>query len=790
MTQLAEAVGYHQAGRLDDAETIYREILSEQPNRPDVLHLLGALRGQTGQIDSAIELISRAINLKSDVALFYDTLARNLKMRGRLDDAIVAYRRALQLKPDFVGAMNNFGVALRAAGLFEESQSAFRDAIAIKPDFAEAHNNLGNLLIEARRFGEAIAACRRATAIRPNYGDAFNNLGNALMGNGLVEQALTAYRQALRIDPNHAEALNNLGIALYEVGSLDESISAFHDALRLRPTYAEAHNNLGNTLRSLGQLRAAIAAYQKAIEIKPAYAQAHNNLGVALWETNCHAQAVASCRTAIELNPDFPEAHNSLGNVLKDRGELDDAVSHYHRALELNPSYAEAHNNLAVALKDQARIDEAMIHATRAITLRPNPAAHSNLIYLLHFHPDSSPLAIKKEQANWYHLHAEPLAAEIIPREDVFHGRRLRIGYITPYFRRHVVGLNILPLLREHNHEQFEVYCYSDVVAPDAVTAQCTALADQWRNIAGFSDARVAQLIRQDQIDILIDLSLHLSSNRLMVLARKPAPVQATFGGYPAATGLRTIDYRITDPLLDPPGQGDSSPFERPVRIDSFWCYDETAMTAGMQEIPHIGPPPALAAGHITFGCLNNFCKVNGRVLELWARVLLALPDSHLILLAPEGIARKNTIDRFTQLGVEADRIEFVGHQPRKEYLAVYNRIDVGLDTFPYNGHTTSLDSLWMGVPVVTLAGNSVVGRAGVSQLSNLGLNGLIAASPDEFVRTAIIAGSDLAWLVALRASLRQKMRDSVLMDAKHFAAEIESAYRMMRANWSGMRAA
>ncbi len=728
-------------------------------------------------------MVSRAISLKPD-AIYYDTLARSLKSSGRLDDAIAAYRDALRLKPDFSGAQNNLGVALRAAGELRESQAAFRAAIKINPDFAEAHNNLGNLLIEAGRFDAAIAACRRATALKPGYGDAFNNLGNALMGKRLVADAIAAYRRALQINSAHSEAWNNLGIALYEAHALEDSITALGHALQLRPGYAEAHNNLGNALRRSGRHVDALAAYQAAINLKPGYAQAHNNLGVALWETGSQDRAIASCKKALQLKPDFAEAHNSLGNVLRDRGDFDQAIVHYETALELNPDYAEAHSNLAVVLKDQARHDEAIEHATHGVTIRPDHPAHSNLIYLRHFHPDADANAIAHEQADWRRLHAQPLASNIAPHANVRDPhRRLRIGYVAPYFRRHVVGLNILPLLREHNHEQFEIFCYSDVIRPDPFTEQCKSFADCWRNTVGLADTRVADLIRQDKIDILIDLSLHLSGNRLLVLARKPAPVQATFAGYPGSTGLNAIDYRITDPYLDLPMPEVAEAFEKPIRLSSFWCYEESAMTAGLDEIPQTGTLPAKNNGHITFGCLNNFCKVNDRVLQLWAHVLHAVPNSHLLLLAPAGLSRRRTANRFAQLGVATDRIEFVGHCPREDYFKLYHRIDAGLDTFPYNGHTTSLDSLWMGVPVITLAGTAPVGRAGVSQLSNLGLTKLIAKTPEEFVQIAANLTSDIDQLSALRSTFRERMRNSPIMDAKRFAREIEGVYRTIWTN-------
>jgi protein O-GlcNAc transferase len=742
------AVRHHQAGRLIEAEGVYRAILAEDADQPVVLHLLGALCGQMGRNDAAIELVSRAIGLREDAG-FYDTLGRTLKAAGRLEDAISAYRKAIELKPDFAAAQNNLGVALRAAGRIDESKSEFRAAIAVKPDFADAMLNLGTLLVQSGEFGEAVSV----------------------------------YQRAMGISSGNAEAWNNFGIALYETGSLKESVSALQKALQLRPGYAEALNNLGNTLRRMGRLADAIGAYQSAVDLKPGYAQALNNLGVAQWESGLHEQATGSCRAALKISPDFAEAHNTLGNVLRDGGDLDRAAAHFETALNLKFDYAEAHANLAVVLKDQARHEEALDHARRAIAIRADHAAHSNLIYLRYFDSAGDPTAIAAEQAAWYRLHAEQLGKGIAKHANIREAdRRLRIGYIGPYFRRHVVGLNILPLLREHRHSEFEIFCYADVLRSDPVTEECRRYADQWRDIVGMDDEAVADLIRQDGIDILVDLSLHLSGNRLLTAARKPAPIQAAFAGYPGGTGLRTIDYRITDRYLDDPMGKDGEAFEKPICLSSFWCYDETVMGAGIE--PVASALPAKTAGHITFGCLNNFCKVNDGVLQVWARVLREVANSKLILLAPAGTARRRTANRFAQLGVATDRIEFVGHLPRREYFWVYNRIDIGLDTFPYNGHTTSLDSLWMGVPVVTLAGSSVIGRAGVSQLSNLGLTELIGRTADEFVEIAKGLSANLERLSTQRAGLRDRMRASPIINAKAFAREIESAYRTMWVKW------
>jgi predicted O-linked N-acetylglucosamine transferase (SPINDLY family) len=342
-----------------------------------------------------------------------------------------------------------------------------------------------------------------------------------------------------------------------------------------------------------------------------------------------------------------------------------------------------------------------------------------------------------------------------------------------------VVGLNLLPLFRAHDHRQLEIFCYADVIRPDHLTQRFQAHADVWRNLLGQTDDQVAQLVREDRIDVLVDLALHTAYNRLLVFARKPAPVQVSFAGYPASTGLPAIDYRFTDPYLDPPALDYSDSAEELVRLpDSFWCYDP------LTDEPAVNSLPAHANGFVTFGCLNNFVKINDRVLALWAQVLRAVEGSRLLLLAPEGHFRRHTLERLEQLGISAARVVFVAHQPRPRYLELYHGIDLMLDTFPYNGHTTSLDALWMGVPVVTLVGGTTVGRAGLSQLTNLGLPELAAQAPEEFVRIAVQLAGDLPRLAGLRATLRERMQSSPLMDAPRFARGIEAAYRTMWHRW------
>jgi predicted O-linked N-acetylglucosamine transferase (SPINDLY family) len=638
--------------------------------------------------------------------------------------------------------------------------------------------------LEAGRVSQAAELYSAIVAQQADYAPAMNNLACIAHRQGRNADAVELLRRAAAASPNDPAMHSNLGTMLLELGQVDEAIAACRRAIALAPGMAAAHNNLCMALRQAGQLDQAIAAGRRAIALEPALAEAYDNLGNALGDAGQAAEAVTLCRQAVMRRPEHPGGHNNLGAALEAAGPLDQAVAAYQQAVALNPRFAGAWSNLGGALRNRGQLDDAITAFSRAIAIDPQfAAAQSNLLYSLHFHPDCDAMAIAAAHRPWNESIMPPASRGIRPQVNR-PLRRLRIGYVSPDFRSHVVGRNVLPLLREHDRREFEIFCYSNVIRPDALTTRFKALSTGWRHIAGVPDHEVAQQVRDDRIDILVDLALHLGGNRLGVFAHRPAPVQITFAGYPGSTGLDAIDYRLTDSHLDPPGQNDHLYTERSIRLaDSFWCYDPESAA----ESHAAGQPlnrPSRSASDVVFGSLNHFAKVNRPVLELWARVMVAVPNSRLTLAAPEGIARQHVLQVLGQPGIDAGRVDFVTPgQSLGQYLDRYLGIDIGLDTFPYNGHTTTLDALWMGVPVVTLVGRTVVGRAGLSQLTNLGLAELIATSPDRYVEIAVDLAHDSARLGALRENLRSTMRSSPLTDAARFARSIEAAYRQM---WQG----
>jgi predicted O-linked N-acetylglucosamine transferase (SPINDLY family) len=597
---------------------------------------------------------------------------------------------------------------------------------------------------------------------------------------GRLSDAEAIYRRILALHPEIVEVRNNLGITLADQERTREAIEEYRQALALKPDFAEAWNNLGNALRKTGDIAGAVDAFLKATSAAPTFATALHNLGLAYEGMFRPDLAVDAYRRLVGLRPRDPDAHYNLANVLKESAQIDAAVDEYETAISLRPDFVEAHHNLATALKDAGRLDDSLAEFTRAQDLRPNAFTAGSILCTAHFHPAYDARRLSRMHAEWNRQYAEPLAPASgdfpnVPDPE----RRLRIGYVSPDFREHPVGRFFLPLAWHHDRNQFEVFCYTDVARPDAITDAIKSRVDIWQPTRALSDEQLADLIRRDRIDILIDLAMHMKANRLLAFARKPAPVQVTYLAYCSTTGLTAIDYRLSDAYLDPPGADESVYSEKTFRLPrTYWCYPRP------DHAPDVTPSPLGTTGHVTFGCLNNFCKVTSVTLGLWRDLLTTVPDSHLILHALEGRHRQTTIDFFPSTGINSSRVEFVGQLPLRQYLEQYNRIDIALDPFPYGGGTTTCDALYAGVPVVTLTGDTAVSRGGSSILSNLNHPELIATDPRQYLDIAASLASNPSRLAQYRSSLRGQMESSPLMNSPAFAKDIEAALRSMWRAW------
>jgi predicted O-linked N-acetylglucosamine transferase (SPINDLY family) len=736
------------AGRLAEAERLCRQILGAQPRHGPALHLLSTIALQAGQASVAIRCLTAAIRIDGGQARFHATLGEAYRSLGQLHQAVTCYRQALRLQPDF----------------------------------AEGHNNLGTLYSALGDLPAATACFREAVRLQSRYFLGHQNLAIALHGSGDLPGAAEHFAAALRLQPGHHDAALRLGQVRLLLDQPQGVEALFRTALAARPDSWEALCEVGAVCQREGRLEEAIRLYRQAIACRPEFAVAHYNLGVALLATDQVSDAIASFEAAVRVQGDLREAWIGLAGVYTSVVRPDEAVSAARRVLALDPSNARAAMYLAGGLQMQGRIDDALAAQRHVVELDASSAAqHSNLLYTLNFHPAYSPAVVLAEHRAWAARHAEPLTAQAGPHgNERNRQRRLRVGYVSSHFRHHAVSFFAEPLIVAHDPAQVEVFCYADVPKPDEVTARLQSRADGWRDIAGQSDAQVAEQVRADQIDILVDLAGHIGGNRLLVFARKPAPVQVTYLGYQNTTGMTAMAYRLTDGHCDPPGTTDACYTEKLFRLPgSFFCFQPPEPAPAVNELP------ALAKGHITFASLNHIPKLTGEALDTWGEILLAVPDARLILLAySPGQLENDVWERMRRLGVDPGRVTVTNKRPRYDYLALHHEIDIALDTFPFNGHTTVCDALWMGVPSIMMEGATYASRFGGSTLVCLGLTELIAHNRLQYVELAVDLANDLDRLKHLRASLRLRLASSPLVDAAGFARKVEIAFRQMWQAW------
>jgi protein O-GlcNAc transferase len=643
-------------------------------------------------------------------------------------------------------------------GRLQPAESAYRQVLAEQPDNIAAMGNLGLILQRAKRLDESVALFRRLTELTPQDARAHHQLGMTLGMMGRVSECIGPLRRAVQLKPDSADILSTLGNALRELGELADAEAVCRRAISFNPSHAAAHCNLSAVLQTLRRHDEAIVHARRAIALSPEFAEAHYNLGVALglWALS-------------ERRSDRPELEPS---------GLGDAVTASRRALELKPDFAEAHSNIGSILQKQGKVEAAIVEMRRAVELAPSSArAHSNLLLALHY-ISSDPEQLFQEHLRWGRTHGS------VPRftdysNDRSAERKLTIGLVSADFRRHSVAFFLEPILAGHDRGQFEIICYSDVAAPDDTTRRLQGYIEPWRPIAFMPDDRVAEIVRQDRVDILLDLGGHTSNNRLTLFARKAAPIQVTYLGYPNTTGLNAIDYRITDAQADPPGMTDRFNTEKLVRLPrTAWCYRPP------RECPEVA---ARGGRDIVFGSFNALPKLADQWIALWSEILQSVPRSRLLLknlsLRDPG-TRDELRARFARESV-ADRIELIGaNEGLGEHLAAYNEVDIALDTFPYHGTTTMCEELWMGAPVMTMEGQMHHSRVGVSLVNGIGLPELVARSPQEYVKIAAELAADDARRIVMRKTMRERMASAPLMDEQGFVTDFEAALRKIWRTW------
>ena len=569
---------------------------------------------------------------------------------------------------------------------------------------------------------------------------------------GRLAEAEDAYRRVLASHPDSAEAMHLVGVIVLQQGRGDEAIRQFLRALSIRPQFPEALNNLGVALEATGKLIEAEVAHARAVELRPGYVDALNNLGNALRKLGRVDEAADSHRQALELRPSHKLTHTCLGATALEKGDLDDALKHYWRAASLRPDDA---------------------------------AAHSDLLFWLLHHPRYTDQQIYEAHLKWADRHCGSAYVARRPEPRATRTSPLRVGYVSADFREHTTPRFFEPLLANHDPQDVTTVCYSDVARPDGVTARLKSQAGEWRDTAALSDEQLAELVRQDRIDVLVDLTGHMGGGRLLVFARKPAPVQVTYLGYPHSTGVAAIDFRITDTVSDPPGMTERYHVERLVRLEgNAWCYRPD------DGLPPPDEPPAARNGFVTYGSFNRMAKLTPPVAALWAQVLAAAPKSRLMVLAAGGEGNAPVRRMLESAGIPPERLRLVPSGPRAQYLELCRQADVGLDPFPYNGMTTTCDLLWLGVPTVTLAGTSHRGRVGASLMTAVGLDHLVARDERGYVKAAAEVAGDVDGLRELRRTMSERVEASSLADGAGLARRVEAAYRAVAPDREGIHEA
>ena len=610
-------------------------------------------------------------------------------------------------------------------------------------------------------------------------------LGIAHQQAGRLAEARAIYEQVLAREPRHADALHLLGIISVQEGNFESGIDLITRAIEIAQHVVEYRLSLINVCLDAGRTVEAIEHCKQAIEVArirslPRFTADLGDIllqiGNAFLQSGDRVHGMDALAAAASIRPPIAAAFNDFGAALRDIGRLDESIEILRDGLKVAPAISEIHNNLGNTLKDQGRPDEAIAAFREAIRLQPaNATAHQNLLFAMHLSPSTSAEAIAAEHRAWGERHADPLTRAARPHAKASCCDRLRIGYVSPDFRDHPVGRFLLPALSHHDHDAFDAVCYSNWHGPaDAMTQRFASCASAWRNVARMNDEQLAEQIRADGIHILVDVAGHSVSNRLGVFARKPAPVQITWLGYPDTTGMSAMDWRITDAHADPPGMTEALHVEKLIRMPTTaWCLEPPADAPRTARDTHDG---------ITFGSFNSLSKLNNDLLRIWAKLLEQTPGASM-LIKGVGLAGEQTrgrlLNTFAACGIDPSRIELL--TPTKSYadhLALYRRVDVALDAYPYHGTTTTCEALWMGVPVVTLAGRTHVSRVGVSLLSNAGLGEMVATTPEQYVSIASELARDVIKRNELRSTLRDRLRASPITDARKFACEIEDAYR------------
>ncbi len=787
-TALAEtlktALAHHQTGDFIKAGELYNQVLNQNPDHADALQLMGTMKYQLGELPVAKDFLQRAIDKQPNLTEAHHNLGNVLTDLGDLSAALDSYDTALNLNPDSFQALTNKGNIFRIQEKYAEARSVYQKALLIEPDYALAQNGLGIVFAAENNFIAAISAHKKAIEINPELPAAYADLARAYFNASQFEDALVNYYHALSLVPTAADVHFGIGNLFFQQGRHKDAIRAYQQALNFNPDNTEVLTNLGNAYSEAGDLKAAESCYQKTLKQDKKDVKALSNRANNLQLSGNMNEAEEQLRQALQSSPSDIEVLNNLGKLLVQRSRPGEGIEILKQALAINPEMVPALYNYGYALNQFGLNTESIKALRKVVALQPDShLINSTLLLYLSYEPDLSAETLLAEHLTWAQRHAEPLASRIQPyHNEIDPTRKLRIGYVSMDLGRHPVGYMSHSVLTRHDADQFEVYYYSGRAVEDDITKLYRSKATQWRETLGVSDTDLAQMIRDDEIDILIDLAGHTAGGRLPVFAEKPAPVQVTWIGYCDTTGLETMDYILMDEATAPASSATLFS-EEVVRLpDTRFCYSPP------QYAPPVSPLPALLKGYVTFGSLSNLLKVTQDVLQAWADLLKRVDNSRLLIVwntLQESDRRERILDVFRRNNIDPSRIEFrFKAQSHESILREYNDIDIALDTFPYSGGITTSEAMWMGVPVVTLRGRRAVSRQSASIIAAAGYHDLIADSVSEYLDIAANLATDFGRLYEIRKNQRSRISKSKFCDAPLFVNNLENAYRGMWQTW------
>jgi len=824
---LQQALQHQQAGRLDEAEELYRQVLKVAPNQPDALHLLGLVYSDKKNFSTAEELIRQAITSNPVVAEFHNNLGSVCQEQGKLEESAGCFRKAIALKPDYAEAYNNLGNVVFSLGQLLEATAYYRQAVALRPTYVKAWNNLGAVLGKQNELEEAEKCYRLALELAPDNPSVLKNLAENLVSQGRLVEGETFHQKAVQLSPGdqnvplewveilrrygksgeaetyldkltndegvNTEFLLALGDVFRDMKKLEKAIVCYTKATELSPDSYEAYKGLGITLHDQGAMFAkarekqrplavrALQSFQVARKLRDS-AEAINNVGTAHLMLDEFEEAKICFRKAIELEPGRIEHYLNFGVLFERTNNIEETFKYYQYAMQLQPGYANTFHYMIGVLENAPDVSLAIESLRCAIEAIPDASELQRVLaYATDLDPSADPEMQQMERRRWHDKYVKakhPGTLTLLNSADT--QRKIRIGYLPGRFYRNASVYAFAPMLLYYDKSRFEVYCYSNFEFEDDLTLRIKQNVDGWRSIEKLSDEEAAILIRDDEIDILVDLFGHAGANRLPIYAYKPAPIQVTAWGHANGTGMPEMDYLFSDPVSIPADERHlyaEEVVDLPCQL-AYWCPGEA---------PSVVQLPALKTDHITFGCFNRAVKVSNQSLELWAKLLAGVQNSRLILKDDgwqDEAKRELAFKLFRAEGVSTERITFLERTNWHDHLRAYDEVDIALDPFPMGGGVTTLDTLWMGVPVVCIKGNTLGKRITSAIVSAVGLQDWIAESFDEYIEIARTKAANIQELASLRKNLRSRVFASPLGNPDIYVRWVEHRFREMWERW------